>query len=118
MCRLVHGMYALKDISTAQLQANAPACGAVITAAGNSHQWSHTLAMLSHVETMYIAITAPIIGAVMSACQGAADVMTLNPDANIRTLWQQVLGSFRLWDSGRPDLPMIGSAVSACSRGG
>ncbi|OLP96858.1 Pentatricopeptide repeat-containing protein, chloroplastic [Symbiodinium microadriaticum] len=107
----------LKDISTAQLQANAPACGAVITAAGNSHQWSHTLAMLSHVETMYIAITAPIIGAVMSACQGAADVMTLNPDANIRTLWQQVLGSFRLWASGRPDLPMIGSAVSACSRG-
>ena len=113
----------LQDISMSELQANAPACGAVITAAGNSHQWSHTLALLSHVAKMSISITAPSIGAAMSACQGAADVMTINPDApdanitTVTTLWQQVLGFFRLWVLVRPDLPMIGSAVSACSKG-
>ena len=95
----------LQEISTIQLQTNAPACGAAITAAGNCQQWSHTLALLSQVAKMSIPTTAPTIGAAMSACQGAVDLTTGS--------WQQVLDFLRLGS----DLQMLGSGVSACSKG-
>ena len=111
-------MLLLHSICTVQLESNAPACGAAITAAGNCHQWSHALSLLGQASTVSIPTTAPTLGAVMSACEGAAadGLEAFSPDSAAR--WQQVLDLFqRIQALGVPDLPMIGSSVSACSKG-
>ena len=107
------GCELLQRICATQLQTSAPAVGAAITAAGNCQQWSHTLALLKKARGMSILTSAPAIGAAMSACEGATE----DVDLAATNLWQQVLGLFQLGALIGVDLPMLGSAVSACSKG-